>query len=377
MAAPAENLLVYRDRLGVRSEVQFLRRLYAGFTRLAPVWVGCHVEPDAAQLGAPALHLGNDGAAGAVERALFKQLGVVPRRPDLAALRPLLIHAHFGRGGALALPLARKLKVPLAVTYHGGDATKETHYRRRCVPTIYQRRLPALLREAALIHCVSDHIRDVLLARGFPAAKLRVVRYGIDTDPPVAPPADETAPYLLFVGRFVEKKGIAYLLEAMRRRRAAGDNTALVMVGDGPLKDELRRQAATLDSVTWPGWETPAEVRSRMRGAVALIVPSITAKSGDEEGLPNVVIEAMAQGTPVIGSRHAGIGEAIADGENGLLVPPGDAAALADAIARLVGDPDQRTRLGAAARRTAVAHFDAKTQSRLLEDAFLSLAGVG
>ena len=106
-------------------------------------------------------------------------------------------------------------------------------------------------------------------------------------------------------------------------------------------------------------------------------MPSVTAKSGDEEGLPNVVIEAMAQGTPVIGSRHAGIGEAIADGDNGLLVPPGDAAALAEAIARLIVEPDLRARLGAASRRTAVARFDAKTQSRLLEDAFLSLPGVG
>jgi glycosyltransferase involved in cell wall biosynthesis len=377
MAAPAENLLVYRDRLGVRSEVQFLRRLYAGFTRLAPVWVGCHVEPDTPQLNAPALRFGHDGALGTVERALFKQLGVVPRRPDLGALKPRLIHAHFGRGGALALPLARKLRVPLAVTYHGGDATKETHYRRRLFPTIYQRRLPALLREAALIHCVSDHIRDVLLARGFPAAKLRVIRYGIDTDPPVALSQAQASPYLLFVGRFVEKKGAIHLLEAMRRRRAAGDATQLVMVGDGPLKEELRRQAANLDGVIWPGWETPSEVRARMRAAVALIVPSVTAKSGDEEGLPNVVIEAMAQGTPVIGSRHAGIGEAIADGDNGLLVSPGDAAALADTIARLVGDPDLRARLGAAARRTAVAQFDAKTQSSLLQDAFLSLPGVG
>jgi glycosyltransferase involved in cell wall biosynthesis len=376
MAAP-ETVLVYRDRLGVRSEVQFLRRLYAGFTRLSPVWVGCHVEPEATQLEAPALRLGHDGARGAVERAAFKQLGLVPSRPDLAALKPRLIHAHFGRGGALALPLARALRVPLAVTYHGGDATKETHYRRRLLPTIYQRRLPALLREAALIHCVSDHIRDVLLARGFPAAKLRVIRYGIDTDPPVAPPQGDAVPYLLFVGRFVEKKGVSHLLEAMRLRRAAGDTTHLVLVGDGPLKSELRRQAATLDGVTWPGWETPAPVRARMRGAVALIVPSITAKSGDEEGLPNVVIEAMAQGTPVIGSRHAGIGEAIADGENGLLVPPGDTAALADAIARLVTDPALRERLGAQARRTAVAQFDAKTQSHTLEDAFLAVARLG
>lgn len=368
----ASTILVYRDRLGVRSEVSFLRRMYSGFDRLSPVWLGCRVDDGASALDAPALQLGGN----AIDRALFKQFGVVPSRPDLAALKPLLIHAHFGRGGAVALPLARALGVPLAVTFHGGDATKETHYRRRAIPTIYQRRMAALMREAALFHCVSDHIRDVLLARGFPAAKLRVIRLGIETDPPVVPPAAETNPYLLFVGRFVEKKGAAHLLDAMRFVREGGDMTELVLIGDGPLGAALRREAASLTGVNFLGWQPPAEVRARMRGALALVVPSVTAASGDEEGLPTVVLEAMAQGTPVIGSRHSGIVEAITDDASGLLVPPGDAHALADAMARLIADPGLRARLGAAGRRTVVERFDAKTQSHALEDVFLSLASV-
>lgn len=368
----ASTILVYRDRLGVRSEVSFLRRMYSGFDRLSPVWLGCRVDDGASALDAPALQLGGN----AIDRALFKQFGVVPSRPDLAALKPRLIHAHFGRGGAVALPLARALGVPLAVTFHGGDATKETHYRRRAIPTIYQRRMAALMREAALFHCVSDHIRDVLLARGFPATKLRVIRLGIETDPPVVPPAAETKPYLLFVGRFVEKKGAAHLLDAMRFVREGGDMTELVLIGDGPLGAALRREAASLTGVNFLGWQPPAEVRARMRGALALVVPSVTAASGDEEGLPTVVLEAMAQGTPVIGSRHSGIVEAITDDASGLLVPPGDAHALADAMARLIADPGLRARLGAAGRRTVVERFDAKTQSHALEDVFLSLASV-
>ncbi len=367
------TVLVYRDRLGVRSEVSFLRRMYSGFDRLSPVWLGCHAEAGASALGAPTMLLGN----GALDRALFKQFGRVPSRPDLRVLNPRLIHAHFGRGGALALPLTRALRVPLAVTFHGGDATKETHYRRRAVPTIYQRRLHALMREAVLFHCVSDHIRDVLAARGFPVEKLRVIRLGIETDPPVAPPAGEATPYLLFVGRFVEKKGAAHLLDAMRLLRDAGDATELVLIGDGPLGGELRRDAAALPGIKFLGWQAPAEVRARMRGALALIVPSVTAASGDEEGLPTVVLEAMAQGTPVIGSRHSGIVEAIDDGANGMLVPPGDARALADAMRRIIAEPDTRARLGAAARATVVERFEAKTQSHVLEDAFLSLPGLG
>ena len=367
-------MLVYRDRLGVRSEVQFLRRLYCGFDRLSPVWLGCHVEANAGALGAPALQIGRKGRLGTLDRALFKQCGVVPSRPDLRALKPQLIHAHFGRGGALALPLARALHLPLAVTFHGGDATKETHYRRRAIPTIYQRRLQALQREAALIHCVSDHIRDVLLARGFPPEKLRTVRLGIEPDPAVAPPAGDGQPYLLFVGRFVEKKGATHLLDALRLLRSDGTTPRLIMVGDGPLDGQLRRAAASLPEVRFLGWQAPAEVRARMRGATALIVPSATAATGDEEGLPTVVLEAMAQGTPVIGSRHSGIVEAVTDDQDGLLVPPGDPQALAGAIGRLTRDPALRRRLGVAARHTVVQRFDARTQSRCLEEALLSLA---
>ncbi|HEX4114225.1 MAG TPA: glycosyltransferase [Stellaceae bacterium] len=366
-------VLVYRDRLGARSEVQFLRRMYVGFDRLAPVWLGCHRDDAADTLGAPALILGRDGVRGALDRAAFKQFARLPSRPDLAALRPRLIHAHFGRGGALALPIARALDIPLVVTYHGGDATKATHYRRRLVPTIYQRRLPALLREAALFHCVSDHIREVLARRGFPAAKLRVIHYGVEAGVLAAPMAP-MAPYLLFVGRLVEKKGVAHLIDALRLARADGVTAELIVIGDGPLADDLKRRAAPVGGVRFLGWLPFAEVARWMSGAAVLCTPSVTAVSGDEEGLPNVVLEAMSRGVPVIGSDHAGIGEAIANDENGVLVPPGMPRALADAIVRLMGDPNRRRALGAAARRTIAERFDAKTQSHLLEEALLSIA---
>jgi colanic acid/amylovoran biosynthesis glycosyltransferase len=372
----SDRIIAYRDRLGVKSEVQFLRRLYSGFDRLAPVWLGCHRDADSDALGAPTMLLGRNGALGALDRAAFKQLGAMPPEPDLAALKPRLIHAHFGRGGALALPLARALGVPLAVTFHGGDATKETHYRRRAIPTIYQRRLPALMSEAALFHCVSDYIRDTLLARGFPSEKLRVIRYGVEIAPvQAADPPPACPPYFLFVGRLVEKKGVADLIAAFALLRAQGVAAELAIVGDGKLAPALQRQAANLEGVRFVGWQTFDAVAGWMAGASALCVPSVTASGGDAEGLPNVVLEAMARGVPVIGSRHAGIGEAIEDGDNGLLVPPGNPRALADALASLIRNPARRLALGAAARRTVADRFDARAQSRALEDALLSIAG--
>ena len=370
----ARTVLVYRHRLAPRSEVAFLRRFYQGFERLTPAWVGCYRGDGATQLTAEPLILGRAGPFGALDRTLFRHLGTVPPVPDLRTLRPRLVHAHFGRGGAFALPLARFLGVPLVVTFHGGDATKEAHYRRNLIPRIYERRLAALQREAAAFVCVSDFVRDRLAARGFPPEKLIVIHQGVELGAgcdDAGAAASGPEPYVLFVGRFVEKKGARDLIAAMRTLRDRGAPVRLVLVGDGPLAAALREQAAGLSGVTFLGWQSNDEVRRLMRRALAVCVPSVTARDGDAEGLPSVIFEAMAEGVPVVGSRHAGIAEAIEHERTGLLVPPGDPAALAAAIARLAAAPEERRQLGDMARRVAADRFDAVRQSRRLEQVLL------
>jgi colanic acid/amylovoran biosynthesis glycosyltransferase len=365
--------LVYRDRLIPRSEAAFMRRQYCAFETLEPYWLGCRFDDGLDDLGGPGHLLGAPGPAGAVERALFKQFGRLPSVPDLAALDPVVVHAHFGRGGALALPIARRLGLPLVVSFHGGDATKDKHYRRQLIPTIYQRRLEALKREAALFVCVSDFIRRKLIERGFPAAKLVVNRYGIEVDGVAEPsPPDEPA-MLLFVGRFVEKKGIATLLNAMGMLRSEGNPLRLALVGDGPLGPLVTARAAELGGIEVTGWLANDRVKQRMAGALALVVPSVTAKAGDAEGLPNVILEAMAAGIPVVGSDSAGIAEAIDNERTGLVVPPGDARTLAAALARIGADPALRQAMALAGRARAVAEFSAPAQSRRLEQILLSV----
>jgi len=367
-------LLVYRDRIVPRSEAHFLRRQYVGFRRLAPVWVGCRTDVGLPDLGVEPILLGRRGAAGVFDRLVFKQFGRIPPEPDLVTLQPRLIHAHFGRGGALALPIARALGLPLVVTFHGGDATKDEPYRRKLIPTIFQRRCAALQREAALIICVAEHIREALLARDFPAAKLKVIRYGIEPEADGETPRPATRPYLLFVGRFVEKKGVAHLLDAMRTLESEGAAVDLALVGDGPLAEVLRRQATGLKHARFLGWLPNHEVRRLMRSALALCVPSVAARTGDAEGLPNVVLEAMACAVPVIGSEAGGIAEAVEHGRTGFLVPQADPLAIAIAAGRLLGDPALRNRMGHAARAAATARFSAIAQSRMLEDALLAVS---
>jgi colanic acid/amylovoran biosynthesis glycosyltransferase len=367
-------LLVYRDRIVPRSEAHFLRRQYVGFRHLAPIWIGCRKDAGLPDLEAEPIFLGRRGAAGVLDRLLFKQFGRIPQAPDLAMLRPRLIHAHFGRGGALALPIARALGLPLVVTFHGGDATKDEHYRPGLVPTIFQRRCAALQREAALIICVAEYVRDKLLARNFPAAKLKVIRYGIDPEEEDHDsPRPSERPYLLFVGRFVEKKGIGHLLEAVRALECEGTAVDLVLVGDGPMVQALKRQASGLERVQFLGWLPNHEVRRVMKGALAICVPSVAARTGDSEGLPNVVLEAMACAVPVIGSAIAGIGEAVEHDCTGFLVPPADSRSIAAAARRLLGDPELRRRMGLAAQAAATHRFSAVAQSRMLEDALLAV----
>jgi glycosyltransferase involved in cell wall biosynthesis len=368
------TLLVYRDRIVPRSEAGFLRRQYVGFRYLVPVWIGRRTDAGLADLEADPVLIGRRGVAGTVDRMIFKQFGRIPPGLDLPKLRPRLIHAHFGRGGALALPIARTLRLPLVVTFHGGDATKEQHYRQQLVPTVFQRRCAALQREAALVICPSEHIREVLLERGFPASKVTVIRYGIEIEADCQPAAPPARPYLLFVGRFVEKKGVVHLLDAMRILESEGTAIDLVLIGDGPLAEGLRRRAAVQRQVRFLGWRPSHEVRQAMRGAAAVCVPSVEAKDGDADGLPNVVLEAMAVAAPVVGSDLGGIAETVQDQETGFLVPPGDASAIAAAVRRLVGDSALRNRMGQAARAAATARFDAIVQSRILEDALLAVS---
>jgi colanic acid/amylovoran biosynthesis glycosyltransferase len=363
-------VLIYRDVILPPSEVGFMRRQYLGFSRLRPLWVGRRVTPAAEGL---AVHrLGGDSPMGAIRRAGFKELGTVPDLSRLRAERPAIIHAQFGRGGALALPMARALGVPLVVTFHGGDAHKDKHYR-RFPPSLYARRLPALMAEARQFVCVSESVRQRLIGRGFPAGKLVLLPIG--TEIGEERPVRAASGPLLFVGRFVPKKGLPVLIDALRRLDADGAGTEAVIVGDGPMAQAIRQQAEGLSRLRFLGWQSPEAVAALMREAALLVVPSIRAEGGDAEGLPSVAVEAMALGLPVLASDQAGLDGVILPGVTGAVVRAGDPPALASGIAALMGDPAARQRLGDAGWALARRDFDARVQSRRLEELLLGLAG--
>ena len=356
--------LVYRDRIGAPSELAFLRRQYIGFTRLRPVWFGRHVMPQAASLGGTVVQLGGVGLLGWARRELFGRLGLVPPF-EFGPLAPVL-HAQFARGAVLALPLVQARGLRMVVTLHGGDVSKRRNWR----GTIQAHRWPAVVAVASRFVCVSAAVAELAMARGVPGEKLSVLPIGVEVPqtppPPPPPPASH-----LFVGRFVVKKGIAVLDAAIRQLRAAGDATPIVCIGDGPLRPVLERLARDVGGVELTGWLPPDAVQTRMAAAWSLLVPSVVAPDGDAEGLPSVVPEAMAQGCPVIGSNQGGIAEAITHDRTGLLVPPGDAVALAEAMRRLVSTSALRQALAEAAFHHVRERLNACIQSVALEQLLL------
>jgi colanic acid/amylovoran biosynthesis glycosyltransferase len=369
------SILVYRDTVGARSE-SFIQRQYRAFQELEPLYVGTKRGPLAHK---DALILAAPGPFGAYGRAAFRQWGHIPAQLDraIAERRPGLIHAQFGLGGALALPIARKTGLPLVVTFHGGDATKDKHFERRAlIPTIFQRRRDRMVETARTILCVSRFVRDRLIERGFPAGKLVTHYLGIDIPAEVVLPPVGVSDTVLFVGRLVEKKGVDMLIDAMAILRQSAPALELSVIGDGPARGELekRAQAAGI-KVKFHGWLDEKKVRSAMRRSLLLAVPSRTAAGGDSEGLPTVIMEAMALGVPVVATRHAGIPEIISDRVTGLLVPEADAGALADAILALKNEPDLTNRLRGEAYADVRARFDADRQSALLERMLLEIIG--
>ena len=297
-----------------------------------------------------------------------------PFRRALGAVRPSLIHAHFGVDGLHALPLARSLGVPLVTTFHGYDATLSTAALLSSPAWMHYPLFRHLLaRQGDLFLCVSAFIRERVLAMGFPEQRTLVHYIGVDWRS-IRPrdPAEETG-MVLHVGRLVEMKGTEHLIRAFALLSRTRPLLRLEIVGDGPLRRRLQALAGSLalePRVRFLGALPHAEALARMRRASMLVLPSVHTPTGRVEGLGMVLLEAAATGVPVVASRVGGIPEGVVDGQTGLLAPERDVAALHACMATLLDQPDTRRRMGNAARALVEARFDIRRQGERLEDLY-------
>ncbi len=236
---------------------------------------------------------------------------------------------------------------------------------------VYLARRKELRDRTRLFICVSEHIRRQALQRGFPEHKLWVHRIGIDLRAHDVLQPRDSQPTVLFVGRLVEKKGCIHLIRAMVQVKEKLPDAQLVVIGDGPQRAALEREAQErLPTATFLGAQPAAVVRSWMQRARILAAPSVVAKNGDTEGLPIVLCEAQAMGLPIVAFHGPGMGEAVVEGETALLVDPSDAESLSWAIVHLLLDTNMQARLGAAGRRHAKRYFDLEKQTALLEEKY-------
>ncbi|MEJ7615993.1 MAG: glycosyltransferase [Pyrinomonadaceae bacterium] len=247
-------------------------------------------------------------------------------------LHPVVIHAHLGYDGVMAIPLARRLRIPLVTTFHGSDVTlnDEALHNLGGRYHLYVQRRESLKREGRLFIAVSEFIRGLMLARGWPEDKIVVHHIGVDTELFRPDPTVAREPIVLFAGRLIPVKGVAHLIAAMREVQTRIPEAELVIAGQGRLQGELERQAKELDArVRFLGTIPLVEMRGWMNRARVLCIPSITARTGHTEAFPTVAIEAQSMGLPVVGFASGGISEAVINGQTGLLGPERDRAALA------------------------------------------------
>ena len=290
-----------------------------------------------------------------------------------------IIHAHFGVEGVYAERIAARLNLPLVTTFHGYDASMSSRALLMSgTPSwinyvLYRRRLAE---RGRLFICVSEFVRNKVLQLGFPADRCLVHYIGVDTAGIRYSSARSIEPTVLHVARLVEKKGTTDLIAAFAAVLKTVPEAKLVIVGDGPLAPTLKAQVQSLGiecSVEFLGAQPNTAVLELMARAWVLCVPSVTAKSGDSEGLPIVVLEAAASGLPVIATRHGGLIEGIAHEKTGLLHDEHDVPALVENLALLLKDANIRLNMGQSARRNAVERFDLHTQSKALAGIYDSI----
>ena len=343
-----------------------------------PVEVAEHIEADIFYLLEPdAMRAGIDEriAAQLVPFRVRRAVAEWRKKPDsnrvfeAAWLGPRLsghgirhVHAHFGGMAARTAWMLKKLYgFSYSFTGHANDIFCEGDF-----PVTNE----MLVRDAKLVVTETDFARRWMEEK-YPFARGRIVRVfnGIETGG--FPPRERagTVPRIVSVGRSVEKKGFADLIEACRILRERGRTFDCAIVGGGPLDAILatRIERANLASVVnLLGPRAQTEVRQLLAASSVFALASVPEAGGGSDNLPTVIVEAMLAGLPVVSTRVAGIPEMIADGESGYLVPPRDAPALASAIERLLADPMLASRMGERGRECATERFAiAKTTGEL------------
>lgn len=284
------------------------------------------------------------------ERAVAKHLSVPFALAAFAARirRARVAHVNIAPRGstwrkALYVATARRMGLRTLLHLHGSGYDAFYHG----LPPARQARVRRLFQGADAVVALGRHWRDFVTGElGVDAARVHQIANGVPSAPAVAPRPARATPHILFLGALGERKGTDVLLDALAELTRRGIAWRATLGGNGAVAEAQARAAAAgiAGDIAFPGWVDEAAVDALLRDADVFVLPSRA------ENQPVAILEAMARGVPVVASAIGAIPEQITDGETGLLVPPGDAGALADAFATLLAAPDARAAMGAAGR---------------------------
>lgn len=274
------------------------------------------------------------------------------------------LHNHIAKSSCTVAMLAAEIAgLPYSFTLHGPDIFfAPEHWR-----------LDEKIARARFVACISEFSRSQAMLWSDPVhwPKLKIVHCGVEPERYTTGARDGTR--LIFVGRLDAVKGVPVLLDAFAEARDTLPGLSLTLVGDGPDRAELEAEviaSGLAGAVIFAGYRSQAEVAALLAEHDALVLPSFA------EGVPVVLMEAMAARLPVIATAVGGVGELVEHGVSGLTVPPGDGAALRAAILQVLGDGALRTRMGAAGRAVVETRFTATTEAARLARLFRAGAGL-
>jgi glycosyltransferase involved in cell wall biosynthesis len=357
-------------------------RQITALNRCAPVVIAQKRE-NADRYPFEAVHIIPKPGTHFLRRFWFKQVRDIPwqiSNTELSALlavlsetRAQLLHIYFGQIAVHLLPLISGWKNPSIVSFHGADVMVDMN------KPAYRSATLHMLEAVKLVLVRSESLRRALVDLGCDPAKLELQRTGIPLEE--FPFCERSVPgsgdwRFVQAGRLIEKKGLPVTLRAFAIFVQQYPNAQLTIAGEGPLLDELQRLARELniaEHVSFTGFVSQEELREIFYRSHIFLHPSQTGHDGNQEGIPNSMLEAMATGLPVFATEHGGIPEAIENSMSGVLVPECDHAALAHALRDAVQNPGCFSRIAEGGSEAVRRKFDLAQQAQRLEELYLKL----
>lgn len=277
------------------------------------------------------------------------------------------IHAHFAdRASILAMVASRLLGIQYSLTAHAMDIYVD--------PVMLPEKISGAAFVATCTAYNQAHLRS--LSTNGSREKIKCIYHGLDTsyyNPPLNGLPGDPSNLILSVGQLKEKKGFTYLLQACQILKEDGYTFKCQIVGDGPMRAELENQISNLglsEVVELCGALPHEKVIEKYSQATIFVLPAVTASDGDRDGIPNVILEALAMKLPVVSTEHSGIPEVIVHGNNGLLVKSKDSLSLAKALGSLMDQQSLRKHLGETGRKTVLEKFDLPKNIGILHSEF-------